>query len=130
MNVLDENILDSQRVLLRSWRIPVRQIGHELGHKGMADEEILPFLLTLSNPTLFSRDLGLCVPINVHARYSLVCLGVGQYEAAHSIRRILRHPQFETQAKRMGTVIRVRYTGLAVLRLHSDEPLRIPWPDS
>ncbi|MCI0746776.1 MAG: DUF433 domain-containing protein [Verrucomicrobia subdivision 3 bacterium] len=29
VNVLDENILESQRQLLRSWRIPVRQIGVE-----------------------------------------------------------------------------------------------------
>jgi hypothetical protein len=39
VNVLDENILESQRQLLRSWRVPVRQIGHELGHKGMQDED-------------------------------------------------------------------------------------------
>lgn len=37
MNVLDENILESQRQLLRGWRVPVRQIGHELAHKGLPD---------------------------------------------------------------------------------------------
>ena len=42
MNVLDENIMESQRQLLRGWPIPVRQIGPELGHKGMQDEENLP----------------------------------------------------------------------------------------
>ena len=36
-----------------------RQIGVELGHKGMQDEEVIPFLLTLRRPTLFTRDLGL-----------------------------------------------------------------------
>lgn len=35
MNVLDENIPDNQRQLLRSWRIHVRQIGHEVGRQGM-----------------------------------------------------------------------------------------------
>lgn len=44
MNVLDENIVESQRQLLRSWRIRVRQIGHEIGRAGMQDEEIVPFL--------------------------------------------------------------------------------------
>ena len=58
MNVLDENILESQRQSLRGWRIAVRQIGHELGRKGMQDEEIIPFLLTLRQPTFFTRDLG------------------------------------------------------------------------
>src|SRR5437773_8821 len=60
VNVLDENILESQRQLLRGWRISVRQIGHELGRKGMQDQdEVIPFLLTLRRPTLFTRDLGL-----------------------------------------------------------------------
>ncbi len=44
MNVLDENIPDDQRIILRSWRIRVRQIGHEVGHHGMGDEEIIPLL--------------------------------------------------------------------------------------
>ena len=41
MNILDENIPESQRQLLRSWRIRVRQIGHEIGSPGMKDEEII-----------------------------------------------------------------------------------------
>ena len=42
MNFLDENILDSQRQLLRALRISVRQIGHDLGRKGMDDERVIP----------------------------------------------------------------------------------------
>jgi hypothetical protein len=83
VNVLDENILESQRQLLRSWKISVRQIGVELGRKGMADEEILPFLLTLSKPTFFTRDLGFANAESCHARRCLVVLAIGQYEAAH-----------------------------------------------
>ncbi len=85
MNVLDENILESQRQLLRAWRIPVGQIGHELGRKGMQDEEIIPFLLTLPRATLFTRDLGFYSRQLCHARYSVVVLAVGQYEAAHDL---------------------------------------------
>ena len=44
MNILDENIIDGQRRLLNSWRIPVRQVGYEIGRKGMKDREIIPFL--------------------------------------------------------------------------------------
>ena len=59
MNVLDENILESQRQLLRNWGVQVRQIGFELGRKGMADEEIIPFLLTLFLPldSIWNRRL-------------------------------------------------------------------------
>lgn len=45
MNILDENIPESQRQLLRSWRIRVRQIGYEVGRQGMKDERIIPHTL-------------------------------------------------------------------------------------
>lgn len=44
MHLLDENIPESQRQLLRSWRIQSQQIGHEIGRQGMKDEEIIPLL--------------------------------------------------------------------------------------
>jgi hypothetical protein len=56
MNILDENIIASQRQRLRSWRIPVRQIGVDIARKGLQDEEILPFLHHLHRPTFFTRD--------------------------------------------------------------------------
>lgn len=58
MNVLDENIPNSQRQLLRSWRIGVHQIGHELRRQGMKDEEIISLLHGLPLVTFFTRDLG------------------------------------------------------------------------
>lgn len=56
MNILDENISDSQRRQLNSWRIYVRQIGFEVGKKGMGDSEITPLLHQLTHPTFFTRD--------------------------------------------------------------------------
>ncbi len=129
MNVLDENILESQRLLLRSRGIAVRQIGLDLGRKGMADEEILPFLLSLSQPTFFTRDLGLAGPRFCHARYCLVILAVGQYEVAHFVRRLLGNPSFDARAKRMGAVIRVMATGLVVWSRNAEQEIRIAWPD-
>ena len=129
MNVLDENILESQRQLLRSWRIPVRQIGVELGRKGMADEEILPFLLKLSKPTFFTRDLGFASGEFCHDRRCLIILAVGQYEVAHFVRRALQHPAFNTRAKRMDAVIRVTATGLTVWRQRAKQEARILWPN-
>ena len=129
MNVLDENILESQRQLLRSWRIPVRQIGVELGRKGMGDEQILPFLLTLSNPTFFTRDLGFAAAMLCHKKRCLVVLAVGQYEVAHFVRETLQHPALNTQAKRMGTVIRLTSIGLTVWRATANEELRLRWSD-
>ncbi|HIC88908.1 MAG TPA: hypothetical protein EYP04_05855 [Anaerolineae bacterium] len=114
MNVLDENIPDSQRQLLRSWRIKVRQIGHEIGRRGMKDEEITPLLHQMGSVTFFTRDLGFYERSLCHSGYCLVSLAVGKNEAAFFVRRLLRHPEFDTKAKRMGTVIRISGIGLRV----------------
>jgi len=54
-------------------------------------------------------------------------LAVGRYEAATFIRRLLRHPEFNTQAKRMGTVIRVSHARLKVWRLHAEQESVLSW---
>jgi hypothetical protein len=40
MNVLDENVPDTQVRLLRGRRIRCRQIGEAIGRKGMKDDQI------------------------------------------------------------------------------------------
>jgi hypothetical protein len=127
VNVLDESVPPSQRRLLRSWRVPIRHFGYEIGRRGMQDDEIIPFLLGLRRPTFFSLDFDFYKRTLCHARYCLVSLDVKQYEAATFVRRLLRHPQFSTGAKRMGAVIRVSHAGLTVWRLHQEEVELIDW---
>ena len=127
MNILDENILADQRALLQKWNIPFRQIGYEIGRKGIKDIEIIPFLLRLRQRTLFSVDRHFYKRTLCHAKYGLVFLDVDQTEAAIYIRRVLRHPEFNTHAKRMGVVIRASDSGLAVWRLHAETQARIDW---
>ncbi len=107
MNILDESIRPNQRRLLRAWHISVRHIGSDIGQEGMKDDEIIPLLLTLRRPTFFTPDFNFYKRRLCHARYCLVCLDVRQDEAATFVRRFLRHPEFDTEAKRMGAVIRV-----------------------
>ena len=127
MIILDENFPESQRQLLRGWHVPLRQIGYEVGRKGMQDEEILPFLRYRRRTTFFTLDLGFYRRQLCHARYCLVCVDVGQYAAAAFVRRLLRHRQFDTEAKRLATVIRLSQRGLAVWRLHAEEELHVDW---
>ncbi|MGA9349540.1 MAG: hypothetical protein WBW48_12175 [Anaerolineae bacterium] len=127
MNVLDENISRIQRQLLRDWHISVQHIGYEIGRKGMKDDEIIPFLLTLHRPTFFTLDWDYFKHSLCHARYCLVFLDVKQDESAVFIRRFLRHQEFDTQAKRMGTVIRASYAGLFVWRLHAQQETYYAW---
>jgi hypothetical protein len=80
VNVLDENIVATQRQLLRSWKIYFQSIGREVGRAGMKDRgEIIPLLHALRRPTFFTRDrfLQMC-----HRRYCLVFLDVAFDEAA------------------------------------------------
>jgi hypothetical protein len=73
---------------------------------------------------------------NAHARSltssigkasSLVCLEVAPEEVAIFVRRVLRHPRLNTQAKRLGTVVRASHRGLGVWRLHAQEEEVMLW---
>ena len=130
MTVLDENYPESQRELLRAWRIPIRQIGYEVGHKGLQDDEILPLLLRLRRPTFFSLDFDFYRPHLRHARYCLVVITAGQYEAASFTRRLLQHPEFDTEAKRLGAVLRVSHVGVTVWSHHAESEEHYSWPSA
>ncbi len=106
MNLLDENIRDDQRMLLRQWRIHFRQIGKEISRAGIQDADILPLLHHLKRPTLFTHDKRFFSRRLVHPAYCLVWLDVFDGDAAWFIRRFLRHPAFRTHAQRMGKVVR------------------------
>jgi len=112
MNILDENITESQIQLLKSWRIKAHRIGHEIGTLGMKDEVILPLLHQLRNATFFTRDLGFYEKNICHPNYCIVSLTVGQNEVASFIRRFLKHPSMRTRSKRKGKVVRVTHTGM------------------
>ena len=113
MIVLDENIIDSQRQLLLRRNLHVRQIGFEVGRKGMDDrEQVVPLLHALRRATLFTRDLGLYQRTLCHPRYCIVALAVEKTKAAELILRTLRHDQFNTQRKRLGKVLRAGPTGI------------------
>jgi hypothetical protein len=129
VNVLDENIIASQCVQLRRWRIPFRQIGHEYGQKGMDDmDEIVPLLLRLRLPTLFTRDDDFYDRTLCHSGYCIVILAVAKDQAASYIRRFLRHPAFSTRAQRMGCVLRVSPTGIVYWQKYADAAKAAEWP--
>ena len=127
MIVVDENVVDNQIRQLLSWRFSVRQIGHEVGGKGMTDREVLSLLHQLDSPTLFTRDDDFYDRRLCHAGYCLVYLSIRKQEVAVFVRRFLRHPAFNTRAKRMGSVVRVSHVGLAVWSLHSEKVVRTGW---
>jgi len=97
MNILDENVVETQCPLLRKWRIRFRQIGFGLGSEGMKDNEIISLLHDLTRPTFFTRDDDFFDRDLCHAGYCLVHTSVEKNEVAVFTRRLLRHPEFNTK---------------------------------
>ena len=127
MIILDENFPDSQRHLLKGWRIAFRQIAFEIGREGMKDDEIIPLLHGLNRATLFTLDEDFCSTKLRHKQYCLVYLDVAQYESAAFIRRTLKHSALNTKSKRMGKVIRISHPGLMVWELHAEDRVQLSW---
>lgn len=123
MIIIDENFPDSQRQLLRGWRISFKQVAVEIGRGGMKDDEIIPMLHQLKQVTFFTLDDDFFRPDLRHAGYCLIYLDVSQYESAAFIRRVLHHPEQNTKKKRMGRVIRLSHAGLFIWELHHAEKL-------
>lgn len=130
MNVLDENILENQRQLLRGWRIRTYQVGHEVGRNGMTDQEIIPLLHQIRKSTFFTRDRDFYERSLCHRDYCLVYLSVTEDQAAHFIHGFLRHSKFNTRAKRMGAVVRVSPVGLQWWRSSNETEEELRWSGS
>ena len=116
MNVLDENIVAQGCRQLQEWGIPYRQIGRHLSTRGTLDENLIPLLQRLPQPTFFTHDEDFFEVSLCHSHYAVVYLDVTDRETAHYIRRFLKHPAFDTQTKRKGIVARVRATGVQFWR--------------
>jgi len=106
--ILDHNIPEDQAQSLHRRRVHYRQIGFEVGRPEWDDQqEILRYLHATKQITFFTRDLGFFRAPLRHANYCLVTLTVPVLETADYIAKFLRHPHFNTRAKRNGKVIKV-----------------------
>ena len=127
MLVLDENLPADQWQLLRKWHIRCRVVGGDVAASGATDENLIPVLHKLSQPTFFTLDRDFFRRDWAHANYALVWLDVRRREAAMFIRRFVRHPEFDTQAKRMGTVARVHDGGVNFWQVGKRYPQSVLW---
>jgi hypothetical protein len=106
-----------------------RQIGSDIGRKGMDDvEEVLPLLHQHSPATFFTRDPGFYERVRCHPSYCLVVLSVRKDEAALYIRRFVRHPEFNTRAKRMGRVVKVSPATILWWSRDTEREQSTAWP--
>src|SRR5258708_1539375 len=128
MLVLDENLPDGQQQLLRKARIRFRATAIEVAAPGPQDETLIPLLLGLAGPTLFSLDRDFYRTVWANPNYCLVWLDVTDDRASELIRCFLRHPFFDTQAKRMGRVVRVHTEAMLAWEFGKRVPNSLAWP--
>jgi hypothetical protein len=126
--IIDENIIHDQRELLRNFKISFKQIGVDFVRKGLKDvNELIPLLHSLRRPTFFTRDVDFYKRQMTHRKYCVVYLDIRKDQVAEYIRRLLRHPEFNTQAKRMGRVVRVAQSGIHCWRINVDVEQFFDW---
>ena len=89
--------------------------------------EIIPLLHALRQPTFFTRDHGFYRPTLLHLGYCLVYFEVGADETAEYIRRLLRHQAFRTRSQRMGKVVRVRHNGVSYWQVNLKGEHALKW---
>lgn len=130
MNLLDENFPEDQRPLLAGWHIAFRQIGREFAHSGVKDPDIIPLLHRERRVTFFTLDEDFFTPKLCHAAYGIAYLDVRADDAAHFVRRFLRHPKFSTEAKRLGVVARVHHDGVHYWLRNRATLQRIAWSEA
>jgi hypothetical protein len=127
MLVLDENLPEGQQQLLRKWRIRFRTVGVDVAACGTRDENLIPVLHRLPQPTFFSLDRDFFRPGWAHAGYGLVWLDMRGRQAAEFIRRFLKQPGFDTQAKRLGIVARVHAGGIVYWQVRQRSSKSVLW---
>ena len=123
--VLDEQI-DVEWYQMLKQRRSFDKVGDGFGRKGLQDEEIY-HLLHGTGKTFHSQDSDHYHPDNRHKSYCLVYYEVRDAELVDYILRFLRHPEFNTHAKRLGKVIRVAPQYIEYWEVGKQERTRVEW---
>ncbi|HMO65013.1 MAG TPA: hypothetical protein PKE47_07300 [Verrucomicrobiota bacterium] len=84
----------------------------DLGRTGTSDADLARQLLALKRPVFFTQDQDFFRQRLLHPGYGLVLLDTRPAEVASAIQRFVRHPNFKTQARRLGVVARVHADGV------------------
>ena len=113
MILLDENVHQQSLVAsIAAWyRGQVRSLTTLRPDTLIKDEAIPIVLRRVRQPTFVTTNVAdFWRRVPAHSRYSIVCIALPNerlHELPSLLRKLLRLPEFNTKAKRMGKVIRV-----------------------
>jgi hypothetical protein len=91
------------------------------------EDDVIPLLQSLRHAVLFTCDLGLFKRELCHSRYAIVCLQIPDSEVATYVKRFLRHYEFDTNAKRMGKVVRLSPKKIQCWSVKKETESEVPW---
>lgn len=129
MLILDENVVSDHEVQLWRWGIRTKKIGDDVGRSGMKDEEIIPLLHSLPRPVLFTNDLRFYERDSPHPNYCIVVVSAGKVEMPPLIRRFLKHPNFDSEAKCLGRIVLLTQHNLRVRQFKVSGETTLEWPE-
>ena len=126
-NILDANI-ETENVSLLRRPLKVKQVGVHFLSSNADDEYIINWLKRLKTPTFITKDCKdfyNCRRLDKH--YFIICVDVHRREFVSVVRKIFKHPLFNTVAKRMGKVIRVTSTYINYFEVGGNTEITIPF---
>jgi len=126
-SILDANI-DAPEVEQLRRRLKAKKIGLRFLPAHASDEQIIGLLRRLKTPTFITQDCkDFYMSRRCDKKYCIICLDVPDDLVAVTARKIYRHPQFNTAAKRMGKVIRVTSTYINYFEVGENKEITIPF---
>lgn len=108
---------------IRKW-ITVRRIKELRPLQIIKDDRVLQILCGLRQPTFVTIDAGFYDKRNRDKRYCILYFALTtrqQRQIPTLLRRLLRLPEFRTQAARMGKIAQVKQTVVTYWQLSDDE---------
>ena len=124
-HVLDADVRQQDYQALRR-RFSMVKVGDGFGYSSMSDGDIRRELHH-SKQTFHTQDRRFCHPRHRHPTYCLVFYDVADPDFVSCVQRFLRHPRFNTRAKRMGKVVRVTLEHIEVWELHRENREIVEW---
>lgn len=96
----------------------------------MLDDEIISLLRQRKQCTFFTNDEDFYDRRLRHSHFGLFYLAINKNESGIFVRKLLRHPEFDTHKKRMGIVACITPTRLSVWTPNASQEIYVNWFDA
>jgi len=126
-HILDEQVSAKHAEQIRRKLSSVVQLGVDWGVRGWDDvEQVIPHLQS-SKATFHTLDDGFFKRRFLHAGYCIVYYEVPHVDLVRWMTRWLRHPGFNTHAKRLGKVVKVQQNRITYWDVTDRQLHEAPW---